>query len=95
MKEAGYEWDADKKELKKIDARENLTLHGDLMEADCMIAEQKPAWTEDDERILDALITSLVNKRFAGRLEFLKGIKVSSVIDWLKSLKEKIKKEAV
>ena len=57
--------------------------------------ESNPAWTEEDKRVLDALITSLINERFAGRLEFLKGIKVSSVIDWLKSLKEKIKKEAV
>ena len=56
---------------------------------------QKPAWSEDDKRILDALITSLINERFAGRLEFLKGIKVSLVIDWLKSLKDKIKQETV
>lgn len=41
MKEAGYEWDAEKKELRKIDARKNLTLDGDLMQADCMIVEQK------------------------------------------------------
>lgn len=43
MHEAGYEWDAENKELKKIDARKNLTLDGDLMQADCMIVEQKPA----------------------------------------------------
>ena len=41
MKESGYEWDAEKKELRKIDARKNLTLDGDLMQADCMIVEQK------------------------------------------------------
>ena len=35
--------------LRKIDARENLTLDGDLMQADCMIVEQKPAWSEEDE----------------------------------------------
>lgn len=51
--------------------------------------QPKQEWSEDDKRILDALISSLINERFAGRLEFLKGIKVSSVIDWLKSLKEK------
>ena len=51
--------------------------------------EQKPAWSEEDERILDALITSLNNEVFAGRLETLKGIGVLSVIDWLKSIKTK------
>ena len=52
-------------------------------------SEQKPAWSEEDERILDALITSLNNEVFAGRLETLKGIGVSLVIDWLKSIKTK------
>ena len=50
-------------------------------------SEQKPAWSEEDERILDALITSLNNEVFAGRLKTLKGIGVSSVINWLKSIK--------
>ena len=49
--------------------------------------EQKPAWSEEDERILDALITSLNHEVFVGRLETLKGIEVSSVINWLKSIK--------
>jgi len=56
MKEAGYKWDAEKKELRKIDARENLTLDGDLMQADCMMIEQKPAWSEEDEKMLDSII---------------------------------------
>ena len=37
-------------ESKPVDARENLTLDGDLMEADCMIVEQKPIeWDADDD----------------------------------------------
>lgn len=36
MKEAGYEWDTDKKELKKI--------------------EQKPAWSEEDERTYESVL---------------------------------------
>ena len=47
MKEAGYDifqsWDDEKLELRKVDVRENLTLDGDLMQADCMMVEQKPA----------------------------------------------------
>jgi hypothetical protein len=37
-------------EPKPVDARENLTLDGDLMEADCMIVEQK-SWSEEDEAV--------------------------------------------
>lgn len=40
MKEAGYEWDAEKKELKKI--------------------EQKPTWSEEDERIFDSIIEEII-----------------------------------
>ena len=52
--------------------------------------EQKPAWSEEDERILDAIVTSLNNEYFTRRLESLKGIGVSPVIDWLKSLKKRL-----
>ena len=57
--------------------------------ADTIAEIQKPAWSEEDERILDALITSLNNEVFTRRLETLKGIGVSLVIDWLKSLKQR------
>jgi hypothetical protein len=59
MKEAGYEWDAEKRELKKIDAREILPLDGDLMEADCKVVEQKPTWSEEDERMLNNIQNNL------------------------------------
>ena len=42
MKEAGYEWDAEKKELKKI--------------------EQKPAWSEEDERIYQSILDDTVQE---------------------------------
>ena len=64
MKEAGYEWDANKKELKKI--------------------EQKPAkWSEEDE------------KKFSDILAILRGgencyYNSPILIDWLKSLKERV-----
>jgi hypothetical protein len=40
MKEAGYEWDAEKKELKKIEKQ----------------GEQKPSWSEEDELMLQRCI---------------------------------------
>jgi hypothetical protein len=51
--------------------------------------EQKSTWSEEDEKSLDALITSLNNERFYRHLETLKGIDVNVVIDWLKSLKQR------
>ena len=82
MKEAGYEWDAEKKELKHIDARENLTLDGDLMQADCMIVEQEPAWSKEDETVLNNLIYALANDRIGNYRD--------EYVDWLKSLKDRI-----
>lgn len=41
MKEAGYEWDSNKKELKLL-----VTNGGDFESENC---EQKPAWSEEDE----------------------------------------------
>jgi hypothetical protein len=50
---------------------------------------EKPTWSEEDEKSLDALITSLNNERFYRHLKTLKGIDVNVVIDWLKSLKDR------
>lgn len=53
--------------------------------------QPKQKWSEEDERILDALVTSLNNEYFARRLETLKGIEILPVINWLKSIKQRIK----
>ena len=86
MKEAGYEWDAEKKELKKIDARENLTLDGDLMQADCMMVEPKQEWSEEDEEMAEDLIKGCVSAEKAHH--FLHTPK--EVSEWLKSIKDRI-----
>ena len=90
IKEAGYEWDAEKKELKKIDARNNITLDGDLMEADCMIVEQKPAWSEEEEEpnasdrgMAEGIIVNLK------RVEQDYRIDLTKEIEWLRN---KVKK---
>lgn len=59
MKESGYEWDAEKKELRKI--------------------EQKPAWSEEDEMMLEGAIHKISD---LGTGEMVK--------DWLKSLKDRL-----
>ena len=78
MKEAGYEWDTEKKELKKIDARKNLTLDGDLMQANCMIIESKPTWNEDDELNLKQAIYVCHQNGY------------TAVENWLESLKDRV-----
>ena len=66
MKESGYEWDAEKKELKKIDEIEELFRNSDVevdSNEDGLIAatikyknEQKPAWSEEDNNCLSTII---------------------------------------
>ena len=77
MKEAGYEWDAEKKELKKI--------------------EQKPTWSEEDERLRYSCIAHIKeeleeirNDKF-GHSEIILDLKEScrERIKWLESLKER------
>ena len=50
MKEAGYEWDAEKKELKKISQR---IVSAEVKEA----LYDKPAWSEEDENKIDTIIS--------------------------------------
>ena len=76
MKEAGYEWDAEKKELKKIDARENLTLDGDLMQTDSMVIES--SWNEEDEKMVE------------DALQFAHEYGRHGLWCWLKSLKGRV-----
>ena len=83
MADAGYIFDFEKKELNKIDARENLTLDGDLMVADCMIVEQNPAWSEEDETRLTNIIIML--KEGASH-HFIKD-DITKAVDWLKSIR--------
>ena len=68
MVNAGYKWDADKKELKKI--------------------EQKPAWSEEDERICNAIINDIATEKSTCYSKIAKGI-CDEQTNWLKSLKDR------
>ena len=68
MHEAGYVWDVEKKELKKI--------------------EQKPAWSEEDERMCQETIDWFEKKCFPYALEHENPARES--IRWLRTLKERI-----
>jgi hypothetical protein len=78
MKEAGYWWDAEKKELKMI--------------------EQKPIWSEEDERIINSCIycfeqdlKELKNDK-VGHSEIISDLEegYKEKIDFLKSLKDRV-----
>ena len=67
MKEAGYEWDAEKKELKKI--------------------EQKPAWSEEDEKKLLCVCAWIKDyPRIADFKDEMYTV-ANNYINWLKSLR--------
>lgn len=75
LKEAGYEWDAENKKLKK---EEVDNLHNYLY------GEQNPAWSEDDISNIDHLLNAL-----CGVTE-LKQLQIDKLIIWLKSLKGRV-----
>lgn len=89
MKEAGYEWDADKKELKKKSQR--------MVSAEAKEAlYDKPTWSKEDERMINTLINIFeVNYPDAfyklnpiGTTD-MQAINSYEIVKWLKSLKEK------
>ena len=103
MKEAGYEWDDEKRELKKIEQSIEIPFgakDSELQEASYYIpegfhaeidgnrvvikkGEQKPAWSEEDEAMLQAYLHTLQANSITGKVDTIMTI-------WLKSLKERI-----
>lgn len=86
MAEAGYEWNASKKELKKIeDEPENYKqqLMSEITDLVEDYISQKPTWSEKDEKKLSDIISIL-----GGGENCYYNSPI--LIDWLKSLKEKI-----
>ena len=79
MKEAGYEWDTEKKELKKIEQKSQRMISAEAKEA----MYDKPALREDEVKI-NRIVACLENLNVADNDILLKDI------DWLKSLKERI-----
>jgi len=77
MKEAGYEWDAEKKELKKIVDEEQIKKN--LQNHDFRrMFEQKPDWGEEDEKMVNDIIAAIDTLYYHG------------MVKWLKSLKQRI-----
>jgi hypothetical protein len=91
MKEAGYEWDAEKKELKKIEDDSKNCKQQIMSEITSLVTDyikQKPAWSEEDERNLKGIIDEIeANKASAPSYDIET---YDRFLSWLKSLKNKV-----
>ena len=89
MKEAGYEWDSEKKELKKIDENSDmvkaLRTEYEKGRADAISEMKKYTWSEEDESMLTRCI-GILGKCYMKELPN----KVEEELIWLKSIKSKI-----
>ncbi|MBO7079103.1 MAG: hypothetical protein J6W64_04775 [Bacilli bacterium] len=84
MKEAGYEWDAENKKLKKEEKVDNLHNY--------LYGEQNLAWSEEDEEMFDAIIADIQFTQKTHNHEVNQAV-YEREIAWLKSLKERMKGE--
>jgi len=93
MKEAGYEWDTEKKELKKI---ENRPMLSDFFNAEYergkadAISEIQKGWTEDDKNHMANILNILLMEAKNAKVEQYRS-SVESDIDWIYSLKNKVR----
>lgn len=95
MKEAGYEWDAEKKELKMINTYCQENCKGYQETGRCFVdgeCEAKKlagtAWSEEDEKHVNSLLKrleGLVRNEFAATK-----FAINEDEDWLKSLKDRV-----
>ena len=100
MKEAGYEWDADKKELKKIEDEPENYKQQVMSEMTDLVKDyihQNPAWSKEDERLWHSCIAHIedeleqIRNDKYGHSEIISDNKEScrERIKWLKSIKER------
>ena len=75
MKEAGYEWNDEKKELKLL-----ITNGGDF----------EPAWSEEDEEMLSEIIADVRFAQDRNPQSQMNQIIFEEEVNWLKSLKQRI-----
>lgn len=85
MKDAGYEWDNEKKELKLL-----ITNGGDFCESEN--CDQNPTWSEKDENMFKSIIATCElaeQERDSSPARHL----LEMQINWLKSIKQRMKGE--
>ena len=89
MREAGYKWDADKKELKKIEQKpaEDRYMEGYLNGTnDASKTLKSAAWSKEDKEIIDYLIDYLESELDSSYTDLDKET-FTKEINWLKSIR--------
>ena len=84
MKETGYEWDTETKEL-KIEEVDNLHNY--------LYGEQNPAWSEDDENTIKVIKRIIKKSEIIDPLIYTDLLK-EKLYDWLKSLKDRVQPQS-
>ena len=85
---AGYEWDDDKKELKKIHVIDDGKAEMDYCFTKMMAGEKvSPAWSEEDKNFMYDTLSNLTELK--DRYGEVYG-NVGKCIDWLKSIKDRV-----
>ena len=92
MKDDGYEWDTEKKELKKIHVIDEGKDEMDYCFTKMMNGERvSPAWSEEDEEIIECLNNCLdeLEKENGWRFVYVnnKNVELNKIRNWLNSLK--------
>ena len=91
MKEAGYEWNAEKKEIKKVEDEPKNYKQQVMSEMTDLVKDyikQKPSWSEEDEKNLQGIIDEIeANKNEAPSYDLST---YDKYLNWLKSLRNKI-----
>ena len=82
MKEAGYVWDAEKKELKKIIDEKQIKKNLQNNSFRRMF-EQKPAWSEEDEEQVRQIERIINHEGYTQKLQ-------KQIADWFRSLKGRV-----
>ena len=86
MKESGYTFDFEKKELEITDFSKHLKYDPDAPS----ITEQKPAWSEEDEEMLTEIITDVKFAQERNPQSQINQIIFEEETNWLKSIKDRI-----
>ena len=98
MKEAGYEWDAEKKELKKIDFNpDDLIEESHQQQADDlidMVTEKSAEWSEEDDDMLYK-VTAVINRLCSEGKEYVWSVNtLKKLFYWFKSLKDRVQHQS-
>ena len=90
MTDAGYTFDFEKKELKKIEQKPQRIVSAEAKEA---MYDKLVEWSEEDEKYMNIVVSALLNPSSEGLYCFHK-VKSNDVTNWFKSLKYRVQPQS-